>query len=447
MEQKLSKAEKLMQVLDRGSSEQPEFRPPIPKIYEPLWQPSRYKAFYGGRGGGKTETIARRLIELGMEEKHLILGGREIYNSIEDSSKAVLDDILDEYDLWGEWESLKTTIVNHRTGTRFIFRGLQKATIKSIKSLKGVTIFWGDEADAFSERSLQVLLPTIRAGGSELWFSWNPNEEDDPIHKMFVGGEPPPDSIVVFVNWWDNPFFPQELKDHQQWMKVRDPELEAHIYGGQTRKQTKEQIYSNWREEAFEAPDGVVFYFGADWGFSIDPSCLVRCWLEPGNRNKLYIDYEAWALGCPIEKLHQLFDPVPHSHDFPITADSSKPETIAYLKKRLEKRDDKGDILRNELNEIQYWNRYQMRPSKKGPGSVIEGIEFLQALDIVVHPRCKHVIEELKGYKFKVDPHTSEILRVPVDKKNHLMDSLRYAVERVRRMSGLPGMPTVVPMG
>jgi phage terminase large subunit len=161
--------------------------------------------------------------------------------------------------------------------------------------------------------------------------------------------------------------------------------------------------------EEFEARPGTVFRLGADWGFSVDPSVLVRCYID-GNR--LYVDYEAYQVGCEIVNLPELFMSVPEAEKWPITADSARPETISYMKSH---------------------GFPRILPAIKGAKSLEEGVEFLKSFDIVVHPRCQHLIDELTMYSYKTDPLTGRILPLLEDKDDHVVDSLRYALEGARR--------------
>ena len=148
---------------------------------------------------------------------------------------------------------------------------------------------------------------------------------------------------------------------------------------------------------------------GADWGFSIDPSCLVQVAIVG---KTLYIPYEAYRVGCEIDLLPDLFMTVPGAEKWAITADSARPETISYMQKH---------------------GFPKMFPAVKGAKSIEEGIEFLKSYDIIVHPRCQHVIDELTLYSYKTDPLTNAIVPILQDKNNHMIDSLRYACEGARR--------------
>ena len=207
----------------------------------------------------------------------------------------------------------------------------------------------------------------------------------------------------------DNPWFPDVLRDEMAYDQKRDPDKFAHVWLGQYLKNSEARIFKNWTVEEFERPEGTIYRLGADWGFSVDPSVLVRCSVE-GNR--LYVDYEAYMIGCEIVNLPDLFDRVPESRKWFCRADSARPEVINYMQK----------------------NGYpKMQAAQKGAGSLEEGIAFLQGYDIVVHPRCKHLIDELNSYSYKRDPRTEEILPIIEDKNNHVIDALRYACEGIRK--------------
>jgi phage terminase large subunit len=381
----------------------------LPEYAADLWLPVRHLAWHGGRGPGKTRTVATGLIIQSMERHERVLCGRETQRSIKDSSKRVLDDEIDRLGLRSVFTSTETEIRGPNDGL-FIFTGL-KGNAAGVKSIEGVTTFWGDEAQAFSQGSIDTVVPTIRGPGSRLIWTWNPDLPTDPIDVMFRGeGGPPPKSIVREVNYPDNPWFPEELRIEMDYTRSRDIDKYNHVWLGQYRQNSEARVFKNWRVNAeLVAPAGAVFRQGADFGFSIDPSCLVRCWIDG---HKLYVDYEAWGLGVEIDKLPELFLSVPESEKWFTTADTSRPETISYLR-------------RHGFPNI--------RSAVKGARSVEEGVEFLKAFDIEVHPRCEHLIQELTHYSYKIDPLTGNVLPVLEDKDNHLIDALRYACEGARR--------------
>jgi phage terminase large subunit len=208
----------------------------------------------------------------------------------------------------------------------------------------------------------------------------------------------------------DNPFFPEVLRREMEWDRARDQETYDHIWGGDYEKHAEARVFKNWKVVEFETPDDVVLRFGGDWGYAVDPTVLIRCYLV--GEKTLRIDHEAYQVGCEIDQTPELFRSVPGAEAWTITADSARPETISYLQRH---------------------GFPRMKAAKKGPDSVKEGIIFLQGYDIEVHPRCTRTIQELKRYAYKKDHLTGQVTPVLLDKENHVIDSLRYAVEDLRQ--------------
>ncbi|OWJ68717.1 PBSX family phage terminase large subunit [Inquilinus limosus] len=385
--------------------------PDLPLKFRQLLDRSRYKGVHGGRGSGKShvfaELLVRRCVDTAPVRAVCI---REVQRSLDQSVKRLIEDKIQALGAGGHFRVQAERILGPGDG-RIIFQGMQNHTAESIKSLEGYDIAWVEEAQALSARSLELLRPTIRKPGSELWFSWNPTRAEDPVDVLFRGGPPPPGALLVEANWSDNPNFPEVLKAEMEWDRQRDPDKHQHIWLGGYRRISDTRVFSNWRAEAFEPPAGTRFLFGADWGFSTDPTVLVRCFVE---ERTLFVDHEAYAVGCEIDRTPALFDTIPEARRWPITADSARPETISYMQ-------------RHGFPNI--------RAAVKGTGSVEDGVEFLKSHDILVHPRCRHLIDELALYSYRTDPHTGAKLRRLEDRENHVIDALRYAVEGRQRGS------------
>jgi phage terminase large subunit len=305
---------------------------------------------------------------------------------------------------------IQEAVIKGKNGSKIIFQGMQTTTAESIKSLEGFDIAWCEETQSLSQRSLDLLRPTIRKPGSQIWCSWNPDKATDPIDMLLRGNNIPPGAVVVKANYMDNPWFPDVLHDEMEYDRRRDPDKYAHIWLGEYQSNSESRVFKNWIIEDFERPKGTVFRFGADWGYANDPTVLVRGSVE-GNR--LYIDHEAFMVGCEIVSTPDLFRRIPESDKWFITADSARPETISYMRN-------------NGFPKI--------NPAKKGKGSINDGIEFLKSYDIVVHPRCVETIKELTLHAYKTDPLTGAILPVMEDKHNHVIDSIRYMLEGIRGM-------------
>jgi phage terminase large subunit len=379
----------------------------LPEYAGDLWQPFRHLAWHGGRGGGKSRTVATGLVLQSMERHERVLCGRETQRSIKDSSKRLLDDEIDRLGVRSAFTSTETEIRGPHDSL-FLFNGV-RGNASGLKSIEGVTTFWGDEAQAFSQGSIDTVIPTIRKPNSRLIWTWNPDLETDPIDALFRGETPPPDSIVREINYTDNPWFPEVLRTEMEFVRSRDHDKFMHIWRGQYRKNSEARVFKNWRVDAFESPANVEYRMGADFGFSIDPSAAVRCWIDG---TQLFVDHEAWGLGVEIVDLPNLFMTIPGAEKYWLTADTSRPETISHLRN-------------NGFPRI--------APALKGARSLEEGVEFLKGYDLVIHPRCQHLIDELTHYSYKTDPLTGQVLGVLEDKNNHLIDALRYAVEGARR--------------
>ena len=380
---------------------------PLPEVFEPLLGPARYKGIFGGRGGAKSHFFADQLIDDSLSHKGLrAVCIREYQVSLEQSVKRLLEDKITSYGLSSDFNVKESWIETPGDGI-VIFQGMQSHNAESIKSLEGYDRAWVEEAQNLSQRSLDLLRPTIREEGSEIWFSWNPRFPTDPVDQLLRASKPP-DAVVVRSSYRDNPFFPEVLRKEMEWDRARDPEKYAHVWLGEYERHSEARVFKNWKIEEFETPSDVFFLYGGDWGFSIDPSVLVRCFIQG---RKLFIDREAYKIGVEIDHLPAFFDQVPGSRDWTIIADSARPETISYLN-------------RNGFPKL--------IPAIKGKDSVKEGIIFLQGYDIVIHPRCIHTADEFTMYSFKVDKMTNLVTPVLEDKKNHVIDAVRYAVERVR---------------
>lgn len=379
----------------------------IPPVFRPMFQPSRYKGLYGGRGSAKSHTFAELLIHRCLQKSTRAVCVREYQVSLEQSVKRLLEDKIKLYKLERKFRVLNTHIETPFDGI-IIFQGMNNQTAVSIKSLEGYDVAWFEEAQTASETSLDLLRPTIRVEGSELWFSWNPDQPSDPVEQLLRGATPTPNAIVIRSTYRDNPHFPDVLRGEMEWDRSRDIDKYDHIWEGGYEKHSEARVFKNWTIEPFETPDDVTFYQGADWGYSIDPSVLVRCFLRG---RTLHVDREAYQIGCEIDNLPALFDAVPRAREWETIADSARPETISYMTR----------------------NGYpRMVAAKKGKDSVKEGVIFLQGFDIKVHPRCTHTIDELRNYSYKKDPKTDVVSPILEDKKNHVIDSLRYAVEKMR---------------
>jgi len=212
------------------------------KMASTLFRPSRYKIYYGGRGGAKSVSIARALLVLGYSEKHKILCAREIQKSIQDSVHSLLKEQIEELGLSSFYEVQKSTILG-KNGTEFLFAGL-RSNIANIKSIPNITRAWVEEAQSASPTNIKTLALTVRAADSEIWMSFNPELEDDPVYQEYVV-TPPDDSIVTKINYDDNPFFPDVLRREMESDKRKNYESYKHVWLGQPKQAVEGAIFAN----------------------------------------------------------------------------------------------------------------------------------------------------------------------------------------------------------
>ena len=373
----------------------------VPKIFEPLFRGAKRRNFiYGGRGSGKSHAVAQYCLFRAYSEKIKVLCTRELQKSIADSVHALLCDKIEQMGLQDFFTIYKDRIVG-ANGSVFIFAGVRQ-NVNEIKSMEGINICWVEEAQSMTRESLDVLIPTIRAEGSVVIFTFNPYKDTDPVYVE--SQNPDENTLCIHANYNDNPFFPEVLRLEMERDKKNDYEKYLWVWEGQCLGLSDAQIFrGKYTVKEFETPKNVEFHYGADWGFAQDPTAVIRSFVIG---NTLYIDQCAGQVGCDLEDTPALFNQVEGTSIYPIYADSARPETISFMRSK----------------------RYNVIPADKWNGSVEDGIQYLRSFsEIVIHPRCKAVIEEFDLYQYKVDRQTGEVLRIPVDKFNHFIDALRYS--------------------
>lgn len=381
----------------------------LPKPFYQFLEPAPFKVAWGGRGGAKSFSIAKLLVVKGYQEKKRILCAREYQNTLKESAKALIEQEIKTAKLEWFYTITETEIVG-LNGTEFLFKGL-RLNVGSLNSMVGIDICWLEEAQFNSKVSIEALFPTIRNKGAEIWISMNPRKKEDIIYDMFLGGEPPAGSIIIKVNYYDNPWFYETAMPLQmETMRKRDPARFRHIWLGELDTRSDALVFNRWREGILDPLPGQRPYFGCDWGFSVDPLALIKCYIFD-DTNELYIEEEFVKHKVEIDNLPEAFENITGIRFGVTTADSARPELISHMRKK----------------------NFRVHPSVKGPNSVLEGIEFMRGYDIVVHPKCKEFLSELKTYSYDVDKKTSEILSALCMENDHCIDACRYAIEETRR--------------
>jgi phage terminase large subunit len=388
-------------------------------LYDPPLGQLRYRGSYGGRGSAKSWQFARALLIHGAQRPLRILCVREFQSSIRDSVHRLLADQVDAVGLAGFYTIGVASILG-ANGTEFLFKGLRR-DVAEIKSTEGIDICWVEEAQAVSDTSWQVLIPTVRKEGSEIWVTWNPMLETDPTQQRFAVN-PPPRSIIRKVSFRDNPFLTSVLAEEEAQLFKVDPEAHANVWEGEVwRRSHAEVLAGKWIVDDFtpaahwEGP-----YYGADWGFSQDPSTLVRMWRAD---SRLYLEHQEGGILLDMDDTERRFRRVPGAEDHTIRADSARPETINEMRRR----------------------GLRVIPAPKWDGSIKDGIEHLRSYErIVIHSRCTLAIQEARLYRYKTDPKTNDPLPALVDAHNHTWDAVRYGLapfirQRIKPQLLVPG--------
>lgn len=391
----------------------------------------RYLVSKGGRGSGKTRSFALMtavrgymLAESG--QSGVILCAREHLNSLADSSLEEIKQAIRSIPFLNDYYELGENYI--RTKNRLVeytFAGLRH-NLDSIKSKARILLCWVDEAENVSEMAYRKLLPTVREENSQIYITYNPERRGSPTDIRFNHAEIHDNEtgeligMCVEMNYSDNPWFPHVLElERRKDQANLDDATYRWIWEGAYLEHSDAQIFRGKYEiKDFEADaqkwDGP--YIGIDFGFAQDPTASVRAWIHD---DCIWVDYEAGKVGLELDDTVPFLEKkIPDIRKYPSYADSARPESISHLK-------GKG-LLR-------------IKGVEKGKGSVEDGIEFIKSFKkVIIHTRCKQTAYEFREYSYKKDRLTDEVLPIVVDKDNHYIDALRYALEKImKRKLGL----------
>lgn len=383
------------------------------EVFNPRTNPRgsvSYRALFGGRGSGKSYSAALVAAVWGYGEKLRVLCVREFQNSIAQSFYAELKAAIESQPwLTGHYELQRDRIIG-KNGTEFIFKGLH-SNPTAIKSLAKIDLTIIEEAEDIPEESwLQLEATVLRQPKSEIWALWNPRRKDSPVDFRFRQ-HPPKDAVIRQINYTDNKFFPDgllKLCDRQR--EILDYATWAHVWLGAYLENSASQIFNGRFEPKEFTPDKSYDgpYQGGDWGYSQDPTAMIRAWVKD---DCLWIEYEAGGVGIELDDVPKTAAQIPDFHKHEARWDSAQPAMISHVA-------GKG--------------LPRSKPAKKGKGSVEDGIQFIRSFKrVYIHPRCKQTLNEFNLYSWKVDRLSGEIRNDPVDANNHYIDALRYALEPI----------------
>jgi len=387
----------------------------FPVKLEGLFKKSRYKVAYGGRGGAKSWGIARALLILGAKSPLRILCAREFMTSMRDSVHKLLCDQIEALGLLGFYEITQASI-RAKNGTEFAFVGL-KNNIANVKSYEGVDICWVEEAQTVSRLSWNVLIPTIRKEGSEIWVSFNPELETDETYQRFVVN-PPDDSIQIKINWYDNPWFPDTLKLEKDALKARDEEAYNQVWEGLCRQTVDGAIFAREMQQAekdgricrvpYDATKPVHAVFDLGWSDSTAIWFLQFVGME--TRLIRYIEDSQKTISyylATMQTYGYVYDKIWLPHD-------AENKTLAAAGRSID------DIVRAAGYKTEIMPRVPILDSINAARTIFPNCYFDR----------EHTADGLaclRHYRYEVDPETGQFSRNPLhDHYSHGADAFRY---------------------
>lgn len=371
----------------------------IPVEYKALFDTNwREAAIYGGRYSLKSHTVARFLLIKARMQKTRIACFREYQNSIADSSHQLLKDLIEFYEL-SDFEVTNNSIVNKVNGSDFLFKGLHNNE-QSIKSIEGIDIAWVEEAQTISNKSLEVLTPTVRKDGSQIIYTYNRLVEEDPVHKRLVL-EGRPNTLIIQVNYdvaMKYDMMPEVIRLEMEDDKKHRPALYKHKWLGDPYNQ-EQKIYKDWNIIEKIPHEARLERRGLDFGYTNDPTAIVDVYYYNGG----YIfDEKCYAKGMSN---HQIAETLKSFEPVLTIADSAEPKSI---------------------DEIRSYGLNILGADKRA-GSIRQGIQFIQGHRISVTQSSTNLIKEYRNYLWRVD-RDGKIINEPEGGLDHALDSVRYAM-------------------
>lgn len=371
----------------------------IPTEYKRLFDTDwREAAIYGGRYSLKSHTVARVLLIRARQSKIRVACFREFQSSIADSSFQLLADLIKLYKL-NDFVLTKNSIINKVNGSDFLFKGLWNNE-QSIKSTEGIDIAWVEEAQTVSEKSLEVLTPTVRKAGSQIIYTYNRLLEEDPVHaRLVLQGRP--NTLIINANYdiavkygWIPDVIKAEIEDD----KVNRPALYQHKWLGEPYSLEK-KIYKNWNFIDEIPHEARLERYGLDFGYSNDPTAIVAIYFYNGG---YILDEITFQKGLSNKQIADILK----NHDTALViADSAEPKSI---------------------DEIASYG-VSIVGAEKGKDSVVHGIALVQAQRISVTNRSHNLAKAYRNYLWQTDKN-DKIINVPDHLWSDSMDAVRYGL-------------------
>lgn len=377
-----------------------------------MFDKKRYIGIYGGRGSGKSHFCALYCLIKAIEKERRIACIRVVDKGNNESGLTLLNNYIKQLGIEHivNFSNRKITFFN---GSEIMFFGANNSNHQHFKSTEGLDLCWLDEAAAFSYNAIKTISPTVRHQGSQLIFSWNPSLENDPCKNFLEEQASFGDRVLkIKANYYDNPFLSKDMIEEAESDRQNNYHRYLHIWEGEPAIISDQLIYSSIiKEIEFDSPppNEVNYIIGVDWGYT-EYAAAVRAFMRKTDAgDELFIDYESYKKELRSSELKGFFDKIPYSKTIKIIADANSPLMIA------------------ESSKIGYRIKKCEKNSSEVKG-VIDGIDVLRNLAAInIHPRCKNLLREMKGYRWQTKG--DEILMKVVKKDDHGVDALRYACE------------------
>ena len=383
----------------------------VPSFYD---YSHRFEVYYGGAGSGKSVFIAQKLIMKALRSYRKVLIMRKVGSTLKDSVWQLVLDILVEWGRYGKCTINKSVFtIELENGSILLFKGMDDS--EKIKSITGITDIWCEEATEFSEEDIEQLNLRLRAktDNLQMFFSFNPVSKANWVYRRWFkdGAIVTDDTVIHKSTYKDNRFLPDDYITTIEKMARTNPTY-YRIYALGEFASLDKLVFNNWSIGRIEDTHDWNLLCGLDFGFTNDPTAFVVSFLKD---NTLFIGKEYVKTGLLNDQIARVITELGFSKST-IIGDSAEVKSIEELRRA---------------------GLYRIYPAAKGQGSVLQGIQKLQQLDIIVAPECEHVITELQNYAWKKDKASGEYINEPIDEFNHCLDALRYSLQCVDRYKKL----------
>ncbi len=384
------------------------------KAYLPYLQDysKRYEIYYGGAGSGKSKFVSQKLVYKAMQSLRKTLVLRKVNRTTKNSTFQILQDTLSEWKLLPYCKVNKTDFsIMLPNGSQFICIGLDDQ--EKLKSIVGLTDAWLEEATEFTQNDFNQVDLRIRerVDASQIILSFNPVSKANWCFLQFFKEDPTLDAFragcnIVHTNYLDNKFLPDEYIKSLLLLETTNPVFYK-IYALGEFGSLDKLVYNNWQSIEFDYTQiKGKRCLGLDFGYTNDPTALT-CSIVDDENKRLYV-YQTWGgTGYLNDQIAKKLIELGYGRST-IIADSAEAKSI---------------------DEIKLAGVRRILPATKGPGSILQGIQRVQQYEIIVHPSCTELIEELQNYSWTKDKATNEYINKPVDKFNHYLDALRYSLQ------------------